>query len=197
MDCEEIKANLEEILDQASDSRLLTEAKRHCLECAPCSARYEELRQFSRAMSALSYFSPRPGFAGDVLAALGIQEAAEALPEWIGWAIGALSSLVFCWVIGILFLIRSRLSWNKVLAAIRLIHNPERMEVLLRLRLARAPLMMEPFSRALRAVGRFAAPRAADLSFQLAVAALIAGIFMVSVLRQPPVGRENKKWRMV
>ncbi len=195
MDCEKIKASFEELWDQPSDSLLGAEAKRHFEKCAACLARYEEFQSFSRAISSLPYFSPRLGFTDKVLAALNIQNAPEALPSWLAWMMGGAISLVFSWMMGILFLARERFSWNKTLGAMKLLQNPQKMRVFFQLRLARAPLLAERILRTFHAFNFFMGHWNADWFAQLPVAAVIAGIFIEVILRPSPIGAQNRKWR--
>lgn len=196
MDCKATRMKLDDLLDRTLGPQEATGVENHLQGCASCLAQYKDLQWVARAIASLPYFSPSPEFGDKVLVALGIEEAADRLPIWEKWIIGALGALVSCWTAGILLLISSRLSIGGAIGAAELVANPSRLGVLLKLYLAKSALMLGDILAAFRALDRVW-PEMTYVPVQLIAASVVAAIFVATVAQKAPIGVANGKWRTV
>jgi hypothetical protein len=187
---------LHDLLDRTLSQQEAAGVENHLQGCAPCLAQYKELQWVAQAIASLPYFSPSPEFGDKVLVALGIEEAADRLPIWERWVIGALGALVSCWTAGVLLLISSRLSIRGAIGAAELAANPSQLGVLLKLYLAKSALMLGDTLAAFRALDRVW-PDMTYVPFRLVAASVVAAIFMAAVAQKTPNGVANGKWRTV
>ena len=197
MNCKAVENRLQEFLDSAIGAQEAKQVKSHLKACVSCARQYRGLKLVVESISCLPYYSPTPAFNEKVLSALGYEQKPKFLPQWVLWAEASLGSLMACWMAGVILLISSRLTLWKTIGAAKLAANPSQVLLLFKLYLAKAALMLGDLLATFRALDRLFGPETTNMPFELAVAAVVAGIFMAVVSQKAPMSAATRKWRTV
>lgn len=190
MNCSKARPALQAILDAALPAREAAGLRAHLASCGDCRRELALLELVASSLARLPQTSPRPGFDARVLAAASAARRARALPSWAGAALNAAASATALWMAALAAFARPRPSLSSTLAFLHVARHPSVAWAKAELALAQAGLSLP---EALRAARRCAAVLArihiapgasfSSLPFELAAAALIAGLAVAAIAR--------------